>query len=193
MTDFVDINLLPRPVRPRTIQVDTRWRLPMIVGLGLMTIALLLLMAAFLQKIRNDRLLVRQEDELQDLGTPVAAYAITQAEVEALQEQLSTLARQVDQLEGDAERVERENPSLAPFLRALTGTLLPRMTITGIVEDADGHFIVQGQAGASALVTDYVNALNEHPDIGAVTPRSVEQLGGDAPPGAVRWTLEVER
>jgi HAMP domain-containing protein len=122
MTDFVDINLLPRPVRPRTIQVDTRWRLPMIVGLGLMTIALLLLMAAFLQKIRNDRLLVRQEDELQDLGTPVAAYAITQAEVEALQEQLSTLARQVDQLEGDAERVERENPSLAPFLRALTGT-----------------------------------------------------------------------
>jgi hypothetical protein len=193
MTDFVDINLLPRPVRPRSVQVDTRWRLPMVVGLGLMTIALLLLMAAFLQKIRNDRLLLRQADELQEVGPQVEAYAITQAEVEVLQEQLSTLARQVDQLEGDAERVERENPSLAPFLRALTGTLLPRMTITGIVEGADGRFIVQGEAGSNTLVTDYVNALNEHPDVGSVTPRSVEQLGGDAPPGAVRWTLEVER
>ena len=193
MTDFVDINLLPRPVRPRTIQVDTRWRLPMIIGLGLMTIALLLLMAAFLQKIRNDRLLVHQQEEVGLIEPQVAAYAITQAEVDVLQEQLSTLAKQVDQLEGDAERVERENPSLAPFLRALTGTLLPRMTITGIVEGADGRFVVQGEAGSNALVTDYVNALNEHPDIGSVTPRSVEQVGGDAPPGAVRWTLEVER
>lgn len=193
MTDFVDINLLPRPVRPRAVQVDTRWRLPMIVGLGLMTIALLLLMAAFLQKIRNDRLLVHQHEEVELVRPAVEAYAITQAEVDVLQEQLSTLAQQVDQLEGDAERVERDNPSLSPFLRALTGTLLPRMTITGIVEDADGRFIVQGEAGSNALVTDYVNALNEHPDIGAVTPRSVEQLGGDAPPGAVRWTLEVER
>jgi hypothetical protein len=193
MTDFVDINLLPRPVRPRTIQMDTRWRLPMIVGLGLMTIALLLLMAAFLQKIRNDRLLNAQRLDVEIAQEDMATVAGVQAEVDMLQEQLSTLAQQVDQLEGDAERVERENPSLAPFLRTLTGTLLPRMTITGIVEGADGRFIVQGEAGASALVTDYVNALNEHPDIGSVTPRSVEQLGGDAPPGAVRWTLEVER
>ena len=193
MTDFVDINLLPRPVRPRKVLVDTRWRWPMIVGLGLMTVALLLLMAAFLQKIRNDRLLNVQRVDLLLAESEMAEFSVTQAEVEVLQEQLSTLAKQVDQLEGDAERVERENPSLAPFLRALIGTLLPRMTITGIVEGADGRFIVQGEAGSNALVTDYVNALNEHPDIGSVTPRSVEQLGGDAPPGAVRWTLEVER
>lgn len=195
MTEFVDINLLPRPVRPRgqTVLLDTRWRRPLLVGLGLLLVAVLLLMGAYLQWIRNDTMLVRQQAQLQLLGQQVTDLSVVEAEAAVLQEQLATLATQVDQLEGDAERVERDNPPLASFLRALAGALLPRMTVTGIVERDVGRFVVQGEAGSNALVTEYANALAQRPEIRSATPRSIQEVGGDAPPGTVRWTLEVER
>jgi hypothetical protein len=195
VTEFVDINLLPRPTRPRgqMVLIENNWRRPLLLGLGLMFVALFLLMAAYLQYLRNDRLLTYQQAELQLVGQQVTDLSVVQAEAEVLQEQLTTLATQADQLEGDAARVEQENPSLAPFLRAMADALLPRMTITGIIEGEAGIFLVQGEAGSNTLVTEYADALGQRPEIRAVAPRSVQQVGGDAPPGTVRWTLEVER
>ncbi|MBA3532190.1 MAG: hypothetical protein H0T73_09750, partial [Ardenticatenales bacterium] len=114
-------------------------------------------------------------------------------EVERLQQQITTVATQSQQLQADAERVERDNPSLAPFLITLTTTLPPRMRITGIVANGPNRFLVKGEAGSDALVIEYANALKLKPGIRAVTPSSVQQLPGTDTPGAVTWTLEVER
>jgi hypothetical protein len=190
-TDFVDINLLPRPVRPAL--GGPAWRRLMLPGVGLTIFALLLLLGATLIKTRNDQELRQQRAELQVLSQDVQALAIVAAEADVLQEQVTTLAIQAQQLEAEAERVRRENPALTPFLRALVETLLPRMTLTGVVPGGPNRYIVRGEAGSSALVVDYANALQQREEVRAVTPQSIENLGSTDVPGAVRWTLVVER
>jgi Tfp pilus assembly protein PilN len=189
--DFIDINLLPRPVRATL--AGTPWRRLMLPGLMMLVLALLLVLGASLLKVRNDRALAEQRAQLLSAQQGVNDFSTLLTEVKLLQEQVTTLATQAEQLEADAERVERENPSLAPFLRALTETLLPRMTITGIVTEMPDRYIVSGEAGSNALVIEYVNALKRNPQVREVLPRTIERLGDDAPPGAVRWVLEVAR
>ncbi len=190
-SDFIDINLLPRPVRPAL--GGPAWRRLMLPGLLLMVGAVALILVATLIKVRNDRALAEQRVQLVTMQQAVQDFSTTMAEVDLLQEQVATLATQAEQLKANAERVERENPSLAPFLAALTETLLPRMSILSIVATSPTQYVVRGEAGSNALVIDYANALKKRPEIRGVTPSSIDQLGGDAPPGSVRWTLEVER
>jgi hypothetical protein len=151
----------------------------MLPGVGLTIFALLLLLGATLIKTRNDQDLRQQRAELQVLSQDVQALAI--------------VAIQAQQLEAEAERVRRENPALAPFLRALVETLLPRMTLTGVVPGGPNRYVVRGEAGSSALVIDYANALQQRAEVRLVTPQAIENAGGDALPGTVRWTLVVER
>jgi hypothetical protein len=61
------------------------------------------------------------------------------------------------------------------------------------VPGGPNRYIVRGEAGSSALVIDYANALQQREEVRVVTPQSIENAGGDALPGAVRWTLVVER
>ncbi|MDQ4076058.1 MAG: hypothetical protein M3220_07405 [Chloroflexota bacterium] len=190
-SDFIDINLLPHPVRPAL--GGPAWRRLMIPGFLLLLLALALTFGAFLLKIRNDQVLAEQQAEMEAMSEEVRDFSTIMAEVEVLQQQITTLAIQAEQLEADAERVNQENPSLAPFLRVLAETLLPRMSVTGIVASSPARYVVQGEAGSNSLVIEYANALKQRPEIRSVTIRSVEQLGGDAAPATVRWTIEVER
>lgn len=189
--DFIDINLLPRPVRPA--MGGPTWVRLMVPGILMVVLALLLTVGAAYLKLRNDRILAEQRVELQRTSEEVRDFATLMAEVQVLQQQVTTLATQAQLLEGDAERVGQENPALAPFLSAITESLLPRMKITGLVAQGDNRFILRGEAGSDSLVVSYAQALQQRPEIRSVTPRSVEQIGGNAPPSAVRWTLEIER
>lgn len=188
---FIDINLLPRPVRPAL--GGPTWLRLLVPGLVLLALATLMVLGASLLKVRNDRLIAQQQAEMVALRQAVRDFSVVAAEVEILQQQVTTLATQAQQLEGDAERVNQGNPALAPFLRAITESLPPRMKITGIVARSPTRFLVQGEAGSDSLVVAYVQALERRPEIRSVAPQSVEQVGGNAPPSAVRWTLEVER
>ncbi|MBA2389998.1 MAG: hypothetical protein H0V67_07035 [Geodermatophilaceae bacterium] len=192
-TDFIDINLLPHTVRP-TIG-GPAWRRLMLPGLGLLFLSLMLLFGAWRITARNEQALAEQRAALEALGENVQEFSAVSAEVDVLQQQITTLASQTRQLQGDAERVGTENPALAPFLRALVEESLPRMSVTSIVPDGTNRYIVQGEAGSASLVIEYANALRQRGEIRAVTPRSVDDLddGAGALPGAVRWTLVVER
>lgn len=190
-SEFVDINLLPRAMRPAL--GGPTWRRLMVPGMMLIIASLALMLGAAVVKVRNDRALAEQRAQLVTMQQGVRDFSTVSAEVELLQEQVTTLATQSERLKADAERVNRQNPPLAPFLAALTDSLLPRMKITSLVAESPSRYIVRGEAGSSVLVIDYANLLKERPEIRAVTPRSVDQLGGEAPPGTVRWTLEVER
>lgn len=189
--DFIDINLLPRPVRPA--MGGPIWVRLMVPGILMVALAIFLLLGAAYLKLRNDRILAEQRVALQRTSEEVRDFATLMAEVQVLQQQVTTLATQAQLLEGDAERVGQENPALAPFLSAITESLLPRMKITGLVAQGDNRFILRGEAGSDSLVVSYAQALQKRPEIRSVTPRSVEQIGGNAPPSAVRWTLEIER
>lgn len=189
--NFIDINLLPRPVRPAI--GGAAWQRLMVPGLVLLAIATFFVLGATFLKVRNDRMLAQQRIEVQRVGQGVRDFSTIIAQVEILQQQVTTLATQAAQLEADAERVSQANPPLAPFLAALTESLLPRMKITGVVAQGENRFLVRGEAGTDSLVVAYVQALQRRPEVRSVTPRAIEQLGGDAPPSAVRWTLLVER
>ena len=189
-SDFIDINLL-RP--PQAARVPAARRPGVALGLALLGLAFLLLLVAGLIKTRNDRELARQAAQLQAMQQGVRQFSVVMTEVEQLQNQITTLAQQAEQLEADAEQIDLQNPALAPFLGALTGALLPRMEITGIVMLEADRFLVQGEAGSDALVVEYISALRQQPAIREVAPRTVTRAGGDAAPGAVRWTIEVER
>lgn len=190
-SDFIDINLLPHPVRPAL--GGPAWRRLMVPGLLALMLAMFLVLGASIVKVRNDRALSEQEAQLARMSGEVRSLSVVLAEVEVLQQQITTLATQAEQLKADAERVNQQNPALAPFLRALHDSLLPRMSITTVVLEERNRYVIQGEAGSNALVVEYANALRRRSDIRQVTPRSIERLGSDAPPGAVRWTLEVER
>lgn len=189
--DFVDINLLPRPVRP--LLAGREWRRVMLPGLALLTIALAVLLGSWLIAARNQRALAAQQAQVEELRRQVVLFTDLMAEVEGLQQQVATLATQAEQLEADAESVRAQNPPFAPFLIALTAPLLPRMELTGMVAGDGNRFLVQGEAGSSALVIEYAALLEQRPEVRKVTPQSIERLGGSAPPGTVRWTLEVQR
>ena len=148
-------------------------------------------MAATAIKVRNDRLLAAQQAELAQAQQGVSELTTVLAEVQVAQQQVETLARQTEQLESDAETVARSNRAFSPLLRTLTEALLPRMRLTGLVEEAPGRFRVQGEAGSSALVAQYVNVLRDRPGVGRVTPQSVEQLSSEGA-RTVRWVLLVE-
>ena len=188
---FIDINLLPSASRaPLAGDVWQRLVLP---GLLLLGLALLLVMGPSLLKLRNDRALAEQRVELQEVGQEVQSFSAVMAEVYGLQERVALLAVQTEELLSDAERVERSNLPLAPFLDALQGSLLPRMEITGMASTGPESFVVQGTAGSDRLVIDYVSALNARPEIRRVELQSIESRADGALPGSVRWTIEAER
>ena len=63
-----------------------------------------------------------------------------------------------------------------------------------MVSGERNRFLVQGTAGSTALVIQYADLLEQRPEVRKVTPLSIDQLDDDdAPPGTVRWTLEVQR
>lgn len=190
-TDFLDINLLPPQTRS-VEQVSTRRR-SLFLPLTLFVFSLMILFGMLYLKARNDRILTAQEQEIQQLTLEAQEVDRQQAEIDQLQQQVTSLATQAEQLRADAERVERENPALAPFLQILVSSLPPRMKLTGLVPNGPNRFLLKGEAGSDALVIEYANTLKQHPSIRAVTPSSIQQLGGSGTPGAVTWTLEVER
>ncbi|MGB0385322.1 MAG: hypothetical protein ACPGWR_10910 [Ardenticatenaceae bacterium] len=189
-SQFIDINLLPKPVRPPLAQ--TIWVRRMVPGLILLCLAAILVLSAILIKRRNDRQLSQQRIEMENKKQDIREFSFTITQVELLQQQINTLLKHAEQLEQDAIRIERENPSLASFLRIVTDTLLPRMTLTGFVVEGPKRFVIQGEAGSPALVVSYVESLKAQPRIRTVTARSIEQIGGDGAPTAVRWTIEIK-
>lgn len=190
-TQFIDVNLLPKRVRPAV--GGAAWARLMTPGLILLVVATLLVLVSVTLKIQNDRLLAEQRSEMARRRELVLGFDTLEARVRLLQEQITTLATQTEQLRRDAERVNSENPPFAPFLSAVTSALLPRMRVTGINAQSNGIYLVQGEAGSDALVVEYIQILKQQPEIRTVTPQLIERLGGNAPPNAVRWTLEVER
>jgi hypothetical protein len=190
-TQFVDINLLPKRVRPAV--GGAAWARLMAPGILLLVVSTVLVLVSVTLKIQNDRLLAEQRTEMQRRREEVRGFDTLINRVELLREQITILATQTEQLRRDAERVNSENPPLAPFLNAVTSALLPRMRVTGINAQPDGIYLVQGEAGSDALVVEYIQALQRQPEIQSVTPQLIERLGGNNPPNAVRWTLEVER
>ncbi len=190
-TQFVDINLLPRPIRPAV--GGAAWARMMAPGLLLLLLATVLVLVSVTFKVRNDRLLAEQRQEMQQRREEVGDFASLMSQVALLQEQITTLVTQTEQLKGDAERVNSANPPLTPFLQAVKDTLLPRMKLTGILSQPNDVFLVQGEAGSDTLVVSYIQALKQRAEIRAVTPQLIEARGGDAPPGSVRFTLVVTR
>lgn len=190
-TQFIDVNLLPKRVRPAV--GGAAWARLMAPGLFLLLVATVLVLVSVTLKIQNDRLLAEQRTEMQRRRQEVLGFDSLMTRVTLLQEQITTLATQTEQLRRDAERVNSDNPPLAPFLNAVTSALLPRMRVTGINAQSDGNYLIQGEAGSDALVVEYIQTLKQQPEIRNVTPQLIERLGGTAPPNAVRWTLEVER
>jgi hypothetical protein len=190
-THFIDINLLPRRVRP--LVTGSAWARMMAPGILLLVVATVLVLASVTLKIQNDRILAEQRTEMQRRREDVRGFDTLISRVELLREQITTLATQTEQLRRDAERVNSANPPLAPFLDAVTSSLLPRMKVTGINARPDRVFLVQGEAGSDALVVEYIQVLKQQPEISSVTPQLIERLGGGAPPNAVRWTLIVAR
>lgn len=190
-SQFVDINLLPRPVRAAV--GGAAWARLMVPGLILLFLATLLVLVATLLKVRNDRLLAEQRIRLEQTREDIRDLNAVQTEQELLEQQVTDLATQAQQLEGDAERIATNNPPLAPFLQALYSALLPRMEITSIEAEPNNTFIVEGEAGSDALVVAYIQALSDEPGISTVTPLEIEELSDTAAPGAVRWTLQVTR
>lgn len=190
-TQFIDINLLPKRVRPAV--GGAAWARLMAPGLLLLLVATVLVLFSVTLKIQNDRLLAEQRTEVQRRREDVRDFDTVINQVTLLREQITTLATQTEQLRSDAERVSSENPPLAPFLASVTSSLLPRMRVTGITSTADGIYLIQGEAGSDALVVEYIQTLKMQPEIRSVTPRLIERLGGNAPPNTVRWTLEVTR
>lgn len=190
-TQFIDVNLLPKRVRPAV--GGAAWARLMAPGLFLLLVATVLVLVSVTLKIQNDRLLAEQRTEMQRRRQEVLGFDSLMSRVTLLREQITTLATQTEQLRRDAERVNSDNPPLAPFLNAVTSALLPRMRVTGINAQSDGLYLIQGEAGSDALVVEYIQTLKQQPEIRNVTPQLIERLGGNAPPNAVRWTLEVER
>lgn len=190
-TQFIDVNLLPKRVRPAV--GGAAWARLMAPGLFLLLVATVLVLVSVTLKIQNDRLLAEQRAELDRRRQMVLGFDSMITRVELLREQITILATQTEQLRSDAERVNSANPPLAPFLSAVTSALLPRMKVTGINAQPNGVYLVQGEAGSDALVVEYIQILKQQPEIRTVTPQLIERLGGSAPPNAVRWTLEVER
>jgi hypothetical protein len=190
-SQFIDINLLPRRVRP--IVKGSAWARMMAPGILLLAVATVLVLGSVTLKIQNDRILAEQRTEMQRRREDVRGFDALMSRVELLREQITTLATQAEQLRRDAERVNSANPPLAPFLNAITSSLLPRMKVTGINAQPDGVFLVQGEAGSVALVVEYIQILKQQPEISRVTPQLIERVGGNAPPNTVRWTLIVER
>jgi hypothetical protein len=190
-TQFIDVNLLPKRVRPAV--GGAAWARLMAPGLFLLVVATVLVLVSVTLKIQNDRLLAEQRAEMQRRSQQVLGFDSLITRVDLLREQITTLATQTEQLRRDAERVNSANPPLAPFLSAVTSALLPRMKVTGINAQADGTYLIQGEAGSDALVVEYIQTLKQQPEIRTVTPQLIERLGGTAPPNAVRWTLAVER
>lgn len=190
-SQFVDINLLPRPIRPSI--AGAAWARMMAPGILLLLISTILVLGSVTLKMRNDRLLAEQRQEMQQRREQVGDFSSLMGQVTLLQEQITTLVTQTEQLRGDAERVNAANPPFTPFLRAVNDTLLPRMKLTGIVSQPNDTFLVQGEAGSDALVVSYVQALKQRTEIRSVTPQLVEALGGTAAPGSVRFTLVVVR
>jgi hypothetical protein len=191
-TQFIDINLLPKRVRPAV--GGAAWARLMAPGLLLLLVATVLVLFSVTLKMQNDRLLTEQRAEMERRREDVRDFDTVINQVTLLREQITTLATQTEQLRGDAERVNSENPPLAPFLSAVTSSLLPRMRVTGItLSEVEGVYLIQGEAGSDALVVEYIQTLKVQPEIRNVTPRLIERLGGNAPPNTVRWTLEVTR
>lgn len=193
-SEFIDINLLPQPVKPASEGLARLRR--MAPGLLLLVLAVMLVIAGSLLNEKNKSQLEEQESKLEITRQRILEFSAVMAEVEILQQQINTLATQAEQLEEDAKRISEQNASLAPIIRAITIALLPRMSLTGfVVEDMSDRvdvLVVQGEAGSQSLVLSYIAALKEQPEINSVHIRSIEQLKGDAPPSAVRWVLEVK-
>lgn len=190
-TQFVDINLLPKRVRPTV--GGAAWARLMAPGILLLVVSTVLVLFSVTLKIQNDRLLAEQRTEMQRRREEVRGFDALISRVDLLREQITILATQTEQLRRDAEQVNSANPPLAPFLNAVTSALLPRMKITGINAQPNGVYLIQGEAGSDALVVEYIQALKQQPEIRNVIPQLIERLGGNSPPNAVRWTLEVER
>ncbi len=191
-SEFIDINLLPRPVKPAS---ETLARLRrMAPGLLLLVLAVMLVIAGYLLMLNNSQQLAKQEEQIDTTRQRILQFSAVMAEVEILQQQINTLATQAEQLEGDAKRLEEQNSSLAGVMAAITNALLPRMSLSGFVASDMSHnlLVVQGEAGSRSLVLSYISSLKEQPEIESVHIRSIEQLKGDAPPSAVRWILEVK-
>lgn len=189
-SEFIDINLLPQTTRRRLGGVV--WIRRMVPGLILLCLAAILVLGSSVMKMRNDRELMEQRIEMQTMQQSIRDFSVVLTQVELLQQQIRTFSNHAQQLEQDAIRVQRENPSLAGFLRIVTDTLLPRMTLTGFVVEGPNHFVIRGEAGSPALVLSYIERLKARSEIRVVTTRSVEQVKGALVPTAVRWTIEIE-
>ena len=189
-SEFIDINLLPQPVPPSA--GGTVWVRRMVPGLILLCLAAILVLTATLVKRHNDRELLDQRIDMQNMQQSIRDFSVIITQIELLQQQIRTLVTHAEQLEQDATRIERQIPSVAGFLRMGTDALLPRMTLTHFVVEGPNRFVIEGEAGSSALVLSYIEILKTLPEIRTVRPRSVEQLGGDSPPTAVRWTIEIQ-
>lgn len=110
--NFIDINLLPRPVRPAL--GGATWQRFMVPGLALLALATFIVLGSTFLKVRNDRLLAQQRIEMETVRRGVTDFSAILAQVEILQQQVTTLATQAAQLEADAQRVNQANPALAP-------------------------------------------------------------------------------
>lgn len=189
-SEFIDINLLPQTARPTL--GGAVWIRRMIPGLILLCFAAILLLASANMKRRNDRQLTQQRIEMQTMQQSIRDFSVVQTQVELLQQRVRTLSSYAEQLEQDAIRVERENPSVANFLRIVTDSLLPRMTLTGFVVEGPNRFVIRGEAGSPTLVLSYIERLKARSEIRVVTTRSVEQVKESLIPTTVRWTIEIE-
>jgi len=189
-SEFIDINLLPQTTR-RTLG-GVVWIRRMVPGLILLCLAAILVLGSSVMKMRNDRELMEQRIEMQTMQQSIRDFSVVLTQVELLQQQIRTLSSYAQQLEQDAIQVQRENPSVAGFLRMVTDTLLPRMTLTGFVVEGANRLVIRGEAGSPALVLSYIERLKARSEIRVVTIRSVEQVKGSLVPTAVRWTIEIE-
>jgi Tfp pilus assembly protein PilN len=192
--DFLDLNLLPRDRQPTSIGSPGRSRVPEILGLALIFVAVLMLVPLSAIKMRNDRQLARTIAAVDLSRQQVRDADRILARESQLRQQTQSLLIQADALEQQLRRLEAQGDPISSLLQPMTQLLPPRVTITSLVQVSETTIRVTGEGGSTSLVLEFAQSLERLGGIRSVSIVGVDRLMEEsAPPTAVRYTLELER
>lgn len=192
--DFLDLNLLPRGRRRRSITVRRPWRATEALGIALFLFALLTLVPLTVLKSRNDRQLQVAENAIVSSRDEVRKADERLARESQLRQQTQALLFQADALEQQVRQLDAQVEPVSALIQPMTQALPPRVTITNVTEEANGIIRVRGEGGSITLVLEFAAALEQVPAIRTVTVVTVDRVTRpSAPPTAVTYTLELER
>lgn len=181
-----DINLRPSAGRAW----GETWKRTERLAWGLLLAGWMLLFLLLLLNIQSTRALRAFEAQVVEARREAVAAEQRLAQREARLREIVEILRRLNHLESQV-ALRHQTPPFAQILESIRIALPPRVTVETIRTEGE-QIIVEGEAGSSSLVVEFVRALEEHGTATRVTVDQIEHRNSDASPFVVYYRLILE-